>query len=431
MKVDLSVAQLERRVMAGALDGFVLIALCGAYFLVPVMLLGIVLPMWGVLAAIIGYSVVPLAVFKQTLGMRAFGIELVSKDGHAVNVGDLLFRELLGRGWFPAAFLFNLVFAYVAMMLGYARFAMPAGLQAVFLLASVLALFVAVLGHLLVLGMKDRRSIADLMARSWVVPRQARPLPEDREELAELRRAKGRSIRNVIIAEVIILGVGLGAPWVLTRKTESTEQRAARLLRQKLEKQFEKDPESEQLSRELAQSYRAAGDWEAATKIVEQHRVRLEEARERRLTQQLRDLDANPGDEATLISVLEALESRSRLDEAKVRYVKFLAEHPEPEYRAGYADWLSRRGHAVEGVNELRALAKEEPDFEGVHKFLARALVLAGLLGEAQEEYQRELVLDPEDEDAKEAMEELNAELGPLPKAKVAALTKELKGKKR
>src|SRR5688572_25077131 len=168
MKVDLSPAQLERRVMAGLLDGVVLVALCAAYFLVPVLTLGIVLPMWGVLAAIIGYSVVPLAVFKQTLGMRLFGIELVGREGHPVGLGDVLFRELLGRGWFPAAFLFNLVFAYVAMTMGAARFAMPGGMQALFTLASLLALFVAVMGHLLVLGMKDRRSIADMMARSWV-----------------------------------------------------------------------------------------------------------------------------------------------------------------------------------------------------------------------------------------------------------------------
>src|SRR5687767_10562113 len=179
MRVDLSPAQLDRRVMAGALDGVVLLALCAAYFLVPAALLGVTLPMWGVLAAIIGYSVIPLSVFKQTAGMALFGVELVGKEGHPVALGDLLFRELIGRGWFPAAFLFNLVFAYVAMVLGYARFAMPAGLQAVFVLASGLALFVAVLGHFLVLGVKDRRSIADLMARSWVVPRQPRALPDD------------------------------------------------------------------------------------------------------------------------------------------------------------------------------------------------------------------------------------------------------------
>ncbi|MBL8951841.1 MAG: RDD family protein [Myxococcaceae bacterium] len=426
MSVDLSPAQLDRRVMAGALDGVVLVALCAAYFLLPVLTLGVVLPMWGVLAAIIGYSVVPLAVFKKTIGMKMFGIELVSKSGHAVDLGNLLFRELLGRGWFPAAFLFNLVFAYVAMLMGAARFAMPAGMQALFTLASALALFVAVLGHFLVLGMKDRRSIADMMSGSWVVPQQPAPLPDDADELAERKAARARGVRNVVIAEVLILRLGLGAPWVLTRKTESTDQRAARLLRQKLEREFKDRPDSESLAGQLIASYRIAGDLEAAQRVSDEHSAARQKANEQRLEGQLRALDQNPGDEATLIAVLGELEDRDRLPEAKERYGKFLSVHPEPEYRAGFAEWLVQNGLVDEGIAEFRALVKAEPGFEGGHKFLARALVRGGQLEEAQLEYHRELVLDPSDDDAREALEELDEELGPVPKAKLTALAKEL-----
>src|SRR5581483_3811662 len=228
MKVDLSPAPLNTRLLAGAVDAVALVALCAAYFLVPVFTLGVVLPMWGVLAAIIGYAVVPLAVFRQTLGFKLFGLELVSKDGHAVGLGDVLFRELLGRGWFPAAFIFNLIFGYVAMLLGAARFAMPSGMQGLFFMASCLALALAVLGHLLVMTSKDRRSIADVMARSYVVPLQARAEVDDAEELAERKAASARRIRGVVVAEVLILACGLGLPWLLTRRTESTQQHTAR-----------------------------------------------------------------------------------------------------------------------------------------------------------------------------------------------------------
>src|SRR5205085_670891 len=101
----------------------------------------------------------------------------------------------------------------------------PSGLQGVFLLASLFAVVLAVLGHLLIVTSKERRSIADLMARSWVVPQQAVTLPEDRDELADLRANRARRVRNVVIAELIIVGVGLGAPWLLTRKTESADAR--------------------------------------------------------------------------------------------------------------------------------------------------------------------------------------------------------------
>jgi uncharacterized RDD family membrane protein YckC len=430
MKVDLIAAQLQPRVLAGALDGVVLLALCAAYFLVPVALLGMVLPMWGVLAAIIGYSVIPLAVFRQTLGMRLFHLELTGNDGHAVGLGDVLFRELIGRGWFPAAFLFNLAFGYVTMLLGWGRFAMPGGLQVVFVMASGLTLFASVLGHLLVLGVKDRRSIADLMARSWVVPQQPRPLPTDADELEELRAAGRRSVRNVVIAELVVLSVGLAAPWLLTRKTESTEAHAARLLRQRLETQFKANPQSESTARSLAEAYRATQDWQAASKVEEQHQAALEAEREKRFGEQVAALDTDPGNESKLLPVLEALERKGRLNEAKTRYGKFVELNHDAPYRAGWADWLSAHGFTDEGVKELETLVKDEPDFEGVHKYLARALVQADRLKDAQEEYQRELVRDPTDEDALEAMEELNAELGPLPKARIAALQKEVKAKR-
>jgi uncharacterized RDD family membrane protein YckC len=431
MKVDLSPAPLDKRLAAGTVDAVALLALCAAYFLVPVMTLGVVLPMWGVLAAIIGYAVVPLATFRQTLGFRLFGLELVGKEGHAVGLGDVLFRELIGRGWFPAAFIFNLVFSYVAMLMGAARFAMPtAGMQGVFLLASMLALALAVLGHVLVMTAKDRRSIADLMARSFVVPAQARAQPEDAEELADAKRASARRIRGVVIAELLIVAFGLGAPWVLTRKTESTAQHAQRLLREKLEAQFKADPSNETLAGQLADVLRTEGRIEDAAKVEAKHDELVRAKADARLKSQLAQLDANPADEPVLLAVLETLENAGRTDEAKKRYQAFVQAVPEPEYRAGYADFLMNHGFESEAVDEMRALLKDEPEFDGIHKFLADALVRANNLAEAQLEYQRELVLDPDDDDARDALTQLDEQLGPLPKAKVAALTKELKAKK-
>jgi tetratricopeptide (TPR) repeat protein len=235
-------------------------------------------------------------------------------------------------------------------------------------------------------------------------------------------------VRNVLIAEVLVFGLGGLAPWLLTRKTESTEQRAARLLRGRVEAQFKTNPENEQLARELIEAYFVAGDRESAEKVRAQHEAAVNAAQEKRLTTQLAALDKDPSDEAALAAVLQTLEEKGQLDRAKERYTKFVELRREPEYRAGYAEWLSYKGFGDEGIAEYRALVKEAPDFEGVHKFLARALVMAGRLDEAQEEYQRELVLDPDDDDAKDAMEELDAELGPLSKAKVTAIQRELKG---
>ena len=129
--------------MAGAIDTVVVLGLCAVYFLIPLLTRGLVLPMWGVLAAVLGYLVVPLAAFKRTLGMKLLGLELVTKDGHAVGPGDVLFRELIGRGFFPAAFLFTLFAGLAASWFGVARFAAPAGIALLFFFASAVALGVA------------------------------------------------------------------------------------------------------------------------------------------------------------------------------------------------------------------------------------------------------------------------------------------------
>src|SRR6185369_866470 len=114
----------------------------------------------------VGTLAIPLSAFRQTLGMRIFGLELVGKDGHAVGPGDVLFRELLGRGYFPAAFLFTVFAGLVASWLHLAAFVFPAGIGFLFFGASLFAFTLAILGHALILNRPDRRSLADLMARS-------------------------------------------------------------------------------------------------------------------------------------------------------------------------------------------------------------------------------------------------------------------------
>ena len=100
-------APIPKRVVAGLIDTAFIVVLSGIAFAVPILTRGIVLPMWGVLAVMVGYAAVPLAFLKRTLGMHIMGLELVTSQGHAVDLANVLFRELLGRGFFPAAWLFT------------------------------------------------------------------------------------------------------------------------------------------------------------------------------------------------------------------------------------------------------------------------------------------------------------------------------------
>ncbi len=267
MNATLSPAPLGRRIVAGAIDAVLLSLLTGAYFLVPLLSTGIVVPMWGVLAAIVGYSVVPLATFRATLGMKLARVEIRARDGHPANAGDLLFRELVGRGFFPGAFLFTLLMSFVGSLVGVTSFAMPTGLGAIMALLSLGTVAIAGPGHLLALARSDRRSLADLLARTIVVPREPATPPADEDELAFWKSQRRRRVFGVIAFEALVVTLALALPRLLAAPTRSTEEYADRLTRMRLEKEFERASGNELIAQQLAEAYLKAGRPEDAEKV--------------------------------------------------------------------------------------------------------------------------------------------------------------------
>ena len=156
--------------------------LSGIAFAVPLLTRGVVLPMWGVLAVMVGYAVVPLAFLKRTLGLHIMGLELVGKQGHPVDLANLLFRELLGRGFFPAAWLFTIIASVIASHFRVGGSTTPPLLAGVMTVACAGAFCVAAIGHVIALGRPDQRTLADLLAKSFVVEGPALPPPTDLEE---------------------------------------------------------------------------------------------------------------------------------------------------------------------------------------------------------------------------------------------------------
>src|SRR6185437_17159347 len=140
------------RAAAGAVDALAVVGLGFVLFWIPFRVGAASLPVWALIAAVLGYAVVPLAAFQATLGMRLFGVELVSRDGTPPDFLDLLFREVIGRGYGPAAYLGAVVLGLLASMVGAAQ--LSAGLGGMgwgFALCSLLLLGAAG-GHLVALG---------------------------------------------------------------------------------------------------------------------------------------------------------------------------------------------------------------------------------------------------------------------------------------
>lgn len=422
-------APLPSRILAGALDAVFLLSLCAGLFLVPLLTRGLVLPMWGVLLAVVGYAVVPLSAFRATLGMRLFGLELVSKDGHAVGPGDVLFRELVGRGFFPAAFLFTQLMGLVAGWLGVAAMLTPGGVFGFFFLVSTFTVFAALVGHLLVLG-PEQRGLADLLARSHVRARQPRPAPDDEDDRRFRAQEHKKKVLFVIAFEGALFTAALFLPWVLTQKTESTEQRAERMTRAKLEAQHKQNPDDEVIGRQLADAYWRQGMEEDARRTEQE----LREAKTRRAGKRLELLRSNfkaePKSDETFGALLEALEERGETEEAIGHYQTFLqANGNDPGLRAGFGHWLWNQDRNDAAVVELQGALAADSTLPGVQSMLGLALHEQGKCEQAQEPLFLALLEDPEDEQLLEAQRDCDAAVKPLPKKRQQELKKAFEGR--
>lgn len=420
-------APLGRRFAAGAFDFFVLWALVLASFLVPLFTRGLVLPMWGVLLVMLGYQVVPLSAFRQTLGMTLFGLELVTREGHAVGAGEVLFRELIGRGFFPAAFLGTLLLGFIASLLRMAAFMMPTGIGSAFFLICSLTVACAVLGHFLVFNRSDGRTLADLIAKSYVTARQARPAPDDAEEAAYVRSLDRKRVRSVALFEVVCVGLVFFGPWLLTQKVEGVGTRAERLKLRAQEEKAKSYPDDMGVLRELYGLQRALGqhDEAAATQLkLDALLVKQEAEREAALR---RLLLADPSDRRAIGSLLELLEDKGRRDDARAAYQKYVEDNPRPSLRAGFAMWLSERGWHEDAIGQLKQALGEDPELGGGHTMLAELYEAADQPVQAHQEYYVAARLDPEDEDALEGLARHDAEYGALDKAARLRLSEEAK----
>ncbi len=420
-------ATLSRRAVAGVIDAAALVGLCLGLFLVPLLTRGLVLPMWGVLAAVVGYSVVPLSAFRQTLGMKLTGLELVTKDGHGVSPGDVLFRELIGRGYFPAAFLLTLLLGVVASWLRLMAFVAPAGTTLFFAVACVFGVAFALLGHALMLNREDQRGLADLMSRSFVRPVQPAPPPDDEDDRLHRRREARARVRNVVLFELVLFGGALALPWVLTQRTESRDEYANRLKRERLEAQLKAHPDDEGIATELLTLLRQAGQLERAAAVekqVEQLHARKRQEREASLRQRLKDA---PDDEEAIGRLLDLLEEDGRTSDAVQAYRDFLEHDDVPALRAGFARWLMERGLDGDAATELERAVKAEPTLEGAHALRGQLLQRAGERDRALDELYLATLEDPDDDDSSQLLAELE-QGGPLSPARRKQLEKQFDG---
>lgn len=421
-------APLGTRAIAGAIDGFVIVVLSGVSVLVPLFARGVVVPMWGVLVVLLAYSVLPLAGLKRTLGMHIMNLELVRPSGHAVDAGNILFRELVGRGYFPAAYLFTVVAGLIASLTGVGGNIAPPLLTGVMTLACAAVLVLSAIGNLLAFERKDRRTLADLLAGSMVVSGVAMAPPTDPDELADFRAHRRRVVATIVIIDVVLLTLSVGLPWLMAQSTsESPKAKVARLKLEALESKFLAAPESNQLANELMRAYSREGREEDVRRIAELHKTAIsgrEAERELKLREQL---DADPRRRDLAETLIGMLEEQDRVDDAEVVYRQFLGATPPAHELAGFGNWLAANGRDETAVTELTRATSMEPLVSYGQTLLGVALQRLGRFEEAREHLTLALLDDPRDETAREALREVEGEVGRLDAKAKKALEERVK----
>lgn len=405
-------ADLSTRAAAGAVDFVAVLLLVSLYFAFPLLTGGAALPIWGVFAAVVGYAVVPLALYGATPAMALFGLEMVSIRGRAPQVTDLLFRELIGRGYFPMAYLGSLFVAFVGMLLGVMRFTMPVGAGFILFLLSIGLLTAAGAGNILAIVRPDGRTLADLVSRTVITLRRKKEAPKDEDDRLEARRAEAKKIRTLVIAELCMVLVGLGLPWLISRRApgEDTGTYADRLVRERLGYQFAQDPANTKLANDLIWSLRGAGMEEEAKAIAEQHRqARIEKQKKRE--DALRALLArDPNDQDSTSALLELLENQGRKDDARAVYAAWVEADPNDNRRAGFGIWLYQTGYSEPAIAELsRAFDAGFTDAESM-AYRGFANKDLGRLEQAKADFEAALALDPSLYEVESALRELRGE---------------------
>jgi uncharacterized RDD family membrane protein YckC len=415
----LPAAEIGRRIGAGILDGVGLLVCCVLVISGTMRLLGGSLPLLSVFCVVLLWSVVPLWAFRATLGMWLCDLEVVRKDGEEAEFFDLVLREMVGRGLFPAAYLATVLAGIVATWLGLTLFHMPMGLGLLLALGALFLLSLAAIGHLLVLLRADRIGLADLISGTRIVPKGAVPREDrsaslDADELAALgpgRRA--RSLPLVVAFEAGLLAVAVGIPYLASQGLPGSgaDRAEARIERQQLDyavRRFDANPTDATIAREAMRRLRQAGRGEEANEVWQRHQeARAETDRRREATLRAR-LEEEPTNFDALSRLVNDLLDGDRVDEAKEVYSAFVEAEGSGPIRAGYGIWLYRYGYEAEAADVL-AEAADAHDAESarVRAYQGFALERVNRFEEAAVAFARALELDPDLHEVKRALEAL------------------------
>jgi uncharacterized RDD family membrane protein YckC/Flp pilus assembly protein TadD len=416
-------AVLGARISAGLFDVAVTVVLVTILFVLPLRIGGITMPMLAIFAVVLGYTVVPVWLFRRTLGMRLFGVELIGRSGQPADLFDLLFREMIGRGLFAVAYLGSMLVGIIGLITGSATMQFPTGLGFFLFGLALLVLAVSAVGHVAILTRPDRRGLADLMGKTMVIPWTPSALPVDTEEREELLRSRQRITRNFVVFEVVLVVLALGIPVGTILRGRSHQQAVAETatrlqLRLNMER-FKADPTNPTLTEEIASTLEAQGQTAEAQAIRDKHHAAWNDVLKQRESALRERVTQDPADEEAVNGLIEMLGEQDRKVDARKVYEAYLAANPGPERQAGFGVWLYQNGFSADAVQVLTTAIAAGVEAPEAHAYLGFSLEETGRLDEARKALADAVRLDPDLDEARTELDTLN-KLGNPPRAPAA-----------
>jgi uncharacterized RDD family membrane protein YckC len=406
-------APLGPRIAAGVFDMTILGIMSSVLSLAPLFYGGFALPLLGSLSAILVYTILPCSLFKATLGMRIFGLEIVGLDGRAPEPGEIAFRELVARGYFGVAYFSTAVIGIAGYLSGTMAIFQPTGMGLVLFFLSGFLLLLSGIGHLMILMRPDHRGLPDLVAKTVVVQEGAIRDPSlgedlDADERAAMKaRASQKAIKfGAFAAGLLVLTISV--PHLITRAGEGKEDLPERWRLDEAERKWKKDPANAALATEVIDRLEARGESDRAGEVLAEHQKALAERKQTQKTALLAALEREPTDWDTVATLLELYDDEGNRGEARAVFERYVKAEGSSDSRASFGVWLYQNDENERAVTELRAAIAAGTNAADAHAYLGMALKDLGRIDEAKLALERALELDPELDEVAAALDELD-----------------------
>jgi uncharacterized RDD family membrane protein YckC len=395
-------ASIGARIGAGVLDAIALAVIGGALYYIPLRFGALALPLLGAMVAILVWDIVPCAFFRGTLAMRLFDLELIGIDGRRADLGELLSRELLGRGMIGFAYYSTALIGLVGYLSGSITFFQPRGIGLTLFFVSGTLILLSFCGQAIIFTRRDRRGLPDLMAKTVVIRRgtaKAEDADLDEEERQRLERSAARRVRNVALFDVLLIAGAIGVPYLMSVPSTSAADFAARVRRASVEQAFNANPANPSAAAELIYLLQETGERDRANEIETRHREAVEKQRSTQEQALKSAIARDPRSWDNVESLIALYEREERTEEAKRVYEAFVAADPTAENRVGLGIWLYEHELYPGAIAELSRAIRDGAETAEPHAYLGWSYLQLEKLSEARAELERALEIEPDLED--------------------------------